>query len=241
MNRTIRRGSLRTKGAVILSTVLLLGLASTALAGSGIGGVFNLGVVNTVNALTTLTGSLNARLLQVTNTSTGAGAGAIGAINKGAGASTIRAQNDGNGPALGLFVTNNVPPIVTNSNGKVTNLNADSLDGLDSSNFLPANGTASNSLRLGGQLPSQYMSSSLFRVESALGPGLELGDGTFRADVSCPSGSRLLSGGPANIRSTSTLLESFPANTTIWAARIQKNGNTDDFSVVALCAAVFAP
>jgi hypothetical protein len=46
----------------------------------------------------------------------------------------------------------------------------------------------------------------------------------------------MLSGGPANISATSDLLESFPASPGTWAARINNNGTTDNFSVVVLCA-----
>ena len=54
-------------GAVVAVVVLFGG---SALAGTGIGGVFNLGQTNTVNAQTVLTGSSNAGLLEVTNTGT---------------------------------------------------------------------------------------------------------------------------------------------------------------------------
>src|SRR2546423_5871093 len=55
-------------GAVTSTLVLT---AATALAGSGIGGVFNLGQTNTVNETTTLTGAKAAGAeLQVQNTST---------------------------------------------------------------------------------------------------------------------------------------------------------------------------
>ena len=58
------------------STVVLM--AATALAGTGVGGVFNLGRNNSVNATTTLTGATAGKSLQVTNTSTGQGAAGIG-------------------------------------------------------------------------------------------------------------------------------------------------------------------
>jgi hypothetical protein len=228
---------MRIKGAVLLASLLALALASTALAGTGVGAVFNLGRINSVNALSQLTGSVNARMLHVANTNTGASAGAISTINTSASASTLRAQNNGTGAALGLFVkSNGIPPMLVNSNGKVSNLNADLLDGQDSSAFLPTNATAQDSVRLGGITSDRYMGAVMSRAESAVGPGTQLSDGTFRIDVSCPSGSVLLSGGPANIKNTSTLLESFPASTTTWAARINKNGFEDNFSVVALCA-----
>jgi hypothetical protein len=66
--------------------------------------------------------------------------------------------------------------------------------------------------------------------------GQDLGDGTFKAFMSCPAGSILLSGGPANINPASFMVESFPANTTTWHARINKQGLTDNWNVVVLCA-----
>jgi hypothetical protein len=130
-------------------------------------------------------------------------------------ASGIRVHNTGGGPALDLRVLNGKAPMVVSSNGKVNNLNVDMVDGFDSTSFMGA---------------------TTFRVESPLGLGQDLGDGTFKAFMSCPPGSLLLSGGPANISPTSIMVESFPASTTIWHARINPNGLTDNWNVVALCA-----
>jgi hypothetical protein len=66
------------RGAVVGLVCALLGGAAVALAASGIGGVFNLGVSNSVNAKTSLTGSTAAAQLQVTNTSTTPGAAGLG-------------------------------------------------------------------------------------------------------------------------------------------------------------------
>lgn len=93
--------------------------------------------------------------------------------------------------------------------------NADNLDGFDSTAF---------------------MFKATYRLESAVGAGTVLGDGTFFIDQSCNPGDRVLSGGPANVASTSDLLESFPTGTSTWRARIEKNGGADSFSVVVLCA-----
>lgn len=96
--------------AVILA--LVVGLASAALAGSGIGGVFNLGKNNTVNALTKLTGTVTGSSLVIDNNSTGSAA-----------------------TALNLQVEPGKAPMKVNSTTKVGNLNADLLDGKDSSAF----------------------------------------------------------------------------------------------------------
>src|SRR5215472_7400189 len=94
-------------GAIASSLVMI---SASALAGTGIGGVFNLGQTNRVNAQTTLRGSVNGRSLQLTNT--------------------------GSGPALGITVGAGKAPLVVSAKaGKAINLNADKLDGHDSSYF----------------------------------------------------------------------------------------------------------
>src|SRR5919112_3195064 len=87
---------------------LLFGIATTALAGNGRGGIFNLGQKNTVNHLTQL----------------------VGAPTSGA---MLRVDNDGSGTALELKVglptanpaDKTTPPLTLDSQAKVTNLNAD--------------------------------------------------------------------------------------------------------------------
>jgi hypothetical protein len=99
-------------GAVV-SAVVSTGVA--AVAGTGIGGVFNLGDTNAVNAVTTLQGSTTGSNLQV--------------INR------------GSGSALGITVGKGKAPIVVNATaGKATNLDADKLDGKDSSAFVTGGG-----------------------------------------------------------------------------------------------------
>jgi hypothetical protein len=99
----------------ITSTVVLI--AATALAGTGIGGVFNLGKTNTVNETTTLTGAKAGKQLQVTNTSIGAGA-----------------------TGIGINVKPGKPPLTVNSSTRVANLNADKLDGVDSKGLIQGTG-----------------------------------------------------------------------------------------------------
>jgi len=93
--------------AVILA--LTVGVVSTALAGTGAGARFNLGTTNTVNAVSTLVGSVAGPSLLIDNNSTNAAA-----------------------TALDLQVEAGKTPMKVNSDTKVANLNADKLDGLDS-------------------------------------------------------------------------------------------------------------
>jgi len=94
-----------------------------------------------------------------------------------------------------------------------------------------------DSARLQGRTATQFLSSSVYKRESAVDAGQQLGDGTFVKGQACDPGDVLLSGGPANINATSTLLESFPSpgTTNGWSARINKNNQTDNWSVVILC------
>jgi hypothetical protein len=104
--RTILRAL--TKGKYILLAVvaaLTLATASVAVAGSGVGGVFNLGQTNTVNAITKLVGSVTGASLVVDNNSTGTGA-----------------------TALDLQVEPGKTPMKVNRTTKVTNLNSDQVD-----------------------------------------------------------------------------------------------------------------
>jgi hypothetical protein len=91
-------------------------MATAAIAGSGVGGVFNLGTKNSVNATTTLTGGTSGAQLHVTNS--------------------------GSVPALGLKVGSGKALFTVNSSGKVGSLNADLLDGLDAANFVQGGGQA---------------------------------------------------------------------------------------------------
>jgi hypothetical protein len=154
------------KGCVVGAVCMLVGGISTlALAGSGVGGVFNLGQTNTVDAQTKLTGSTaGAAQLQVNNTNAGSGSTGVRAGNasasaaiKGENSSTgagvygsssggfgvqaqssaastaaLQAQNSGGGTAGSFVVNSGVTPFKVNSSTKVANLNADQLDGLDS-------------------------------------------------------------------------------------------------------------
>src|SRR5919107_4821976 len=106
-----------TKFMVGLAVILALtvGLASTALAGTGVGARFQLGQTNTVNAVTKLVGSVAGSSLQIDNNST-----------------------DANATALDLQVEPGKAPMKVNSDTKLANLNSDKLDGKDSAVFVGA-------------------------------------------------------------------------------------------------------
>jgi hypothetical protein len=99
-------------------------------------------------------------------------------------------------------------------------------------------GQVPSAAKLAGKTPTQFTSSDIYKNESPVEAGQTLGDGTQVIAEACNNGDILLSGGPANIASTTTLLESFPSpgSTNSWSARVNKNAQTDNFSVVVLCA-----
>jgi hypothetical protein len=113
LSRTLwlARGTSVVVGLAVM-LALVVGVASTALAGTGVGAALNLGQLNTVNAITKLVGSVTGPSLQVDNNST-----------------------DVSATALDLQVESGKPPMKVNSGTKVENLNADKLDGTDSTGF----------------------------------------------------------------------------------------------------------
>jgi hypothetical protein len=130
------------------SPALVISMASlfVALGGVGVaatGGNFILGIDNTADAQTKLTGAVANPQLRVENsssasgargiigriTSTSAGAGSAGLLGGTAstnpGSVGVVAQNTGGGPALSAVVNDGAPPVMVNSQTKVDNLNAD--------------------------------------------------------------------------------------------------------------------
>jgi hypothetical protein len=104
--------------AVVLA--LVLGVATTALAGTGVGATFNLGKVNSVGALSTLVGTTASSMLKVDNNGAGT------ALDLQVGPSTTPPADKA------------AAPMTVDSQAKVANLNADELDGKDASAFANA-------------------------------------------------------------------------------------------------------
>jgi hypothetical protein len=133
-----------TYANVISTLALFLVLAGgTTLAATG--GNFVLGQPNSADQTTSLTrtGANAGKGLQVTNTSTGAGA-----------------------TALGLNVASGHPPFTVNSGTKVANLNADKLDGFDRSQ-LPAvhYGTSAQDALVNGVIVQWFDVGASFRTD----------------------------------------------------------------------------
>jgi hypothetical protein len=70
---------------------------------------------------------------------------------------TLSLTNTGGKPAARFSANSGVTPFSVSNATRVPSLNADLLDGFDSTYFLPKTGTAANSAKLGGQLPGYYL------------------------------------------------------------------------------------
>jgi hypothetical protein len=110
----------RIRSRLTYANVMVTILAFIVLGGvsyAATGGNFILGQSNSASSTSSLSAPVAGKALQVTNTSTGAGAS-----------------------ALGLNVASGHTPFTTNSGTKVANLNADKLDGIDSTGLVRGQG-----------------------------------------------------------------------------------------------------
>jgi hypothetical protein len=174
-----------TVAAVV--TALTLVTASAAFAGSGIGGVFNLGVSNSVNAITALTGSVAGPSLRVTNNSANAAA-----------------------TALNLQVATGKAPMTVNSGTKVTNLNADKVDGKDG-----------------------FMDDTTYQVSKSF---TGTANTYFSTTLSCDAQDKVLSGGYflGSGRDSNVTFESASGNT--YGFEVLSGASAESGSITALCA-----
>ncbi len=156
-------------GTVVAYLALFVALGGTTYAATG--GNFILGKPNTANSQTSLTASPSfaGKALQLTNTNTGAGA-----------------------TALGLSVASGHAPFTVNTGTKVANLNADKLDGIDSSGSLGVNAKAADADQLDGKDSTDFLSSNvvLHTTDVSIAPGF----GTS-STVNCGGGEVALGGG----------------------------------------------
>jgi hypothetical protein len=155
-----------------VTLALLFGVASTALAGTGVGAVFNLGKTNSVNKISALVGS------------------AAGPI--------VRIDNNGRGSTLNLEVQPGKAPLtVSPGAGMATGLRAEDAKTADVAGFAQSAGMASNSDNLDGKDSSQFMTASTYFSQSPHTTGQDIGNGTgiHHAEWRCDPGDQLLTGG----------------------------------------------
>ena len=149
------------KGVVLGTAVAVVTLvASAAVAGTGVGKVFNLGESNRVNARSQLEGATPSAVLNVTNSDKSASASGVS-----------------------IDVPPDNAPLVVNSATKVKNFNADMVDGHDASSFQAAtskacaNGTAIASITPNGSATCN--GSVVLPIVVSVGPGASTGPNAF--------------------------------------------------------------
>ncbi len=203
---------------------LTAGLASTALAGTGVGARFDLGMTNTVNAITKLVGSVAGPSLQVDNNSTGTGA-----------------------TALDLQVEAGKPPMTVNSGVKVANLNADRLDEREASSFANGvNGKATDADKVDGKSAGEIGVNGLERVSSSTPTNSDSGK---VVTANCPAGKVLVGtgyftgggfvrGSFPNQQTDVVVNQVFPSDTTVTLDAFEEEPTSANWSVtaVAICA-----
>jgi len=182
----IGRATVFTIGLAV-TLALMFGVVTTALAAVP-GDPFKLGRTNTIDHMSTLVGSASGALLKV--------------------------DNNGSGPALDLKVEEGEAPMTVDSTIKVNDLNADKVDGKDSTAFVPTQTYEVRESRQGqggGQLEDRI--------------------------ANCDQGDIILSGGFAtgvedNVFTSSALATDPPG----WFVGAQDNGNASTIAAEANCA-----
>jgi hypothetical protein len=175
-----------------LVLALVFGVATAAFGANGSN--FILGQTNVATLITRLGGpdGVNGAMFEVHNSNVGT-----------------------NDTALSLKVQGGEPPMKVNSATKVTNLNADKLDGKHAGGFLP-NATYTNSQST---------------------TGTHIGGGVFLAEDYCDAGDVLLSGGHFGLDAGTTLVASGPdAFHDGWQLQWKNDGTADSITVSVYCA-----
>ncbi|MDQ2984233.1 MAG: hypothetical protein M3R70_09975 [Actinomycetota bacterium] len=254
------------KGIVLGAVVSMLVLvASSAIAGTGLGGIFNLGESNTVDATSGLSGAVLGPQLQVTNNGTGASSQSIAGVNNSTTAAAVFARNNGGGPAAAFSVLAGKAPFAVGSTGKVNFLNSDLLDGLDATAFLPATGKAADANLLDGVDSTGFYASGSKVADSNLLDGRDSSsfapnamyvltkttDGSANASGTCPSGDLcfaggyycdtgdvMVSGGFSEIDNGTRLVASEPFTPNpqdTWRVKFVNNSTEDTIQVHTIC------
>jgi hypothetical protein len=236
------RGTALTLGVAVM-VALVLGVATTALAGTGVGARFQLGQTNTVNAITKLVGSVAGPSLQIDNNSTNAGA-----------------------TALDLQVEPGKAPMKVNSDAQVANLNSDKLDGKSDTDFYAAGSkvadsahadqadsatSAQNADTVDGKSANEIGVNGLVSVANVSGAANS--DSPKVVQVSCPAGKVVvgigssLNGGTIgtspNQESAVVIKDEFATNllTTVQVSAVEEEPTSAIWSVSAQAICATAP
>jgi hypothetical protein len=96
--------------------------------------------------------------------------------------------------------------------------------------------TATDATKLNGRQSTAFLSSAIYKKESPVEAGVDKGGETYAISEACNPNDVLLSGGPANMNATSSMVESFstPDDLNSLTVRIRK-AEPDSWNVVVLC------
>ena len=204
------RGTATMVGLAVMIAVVL-GVGTTALAAVP-GDPLKLGRINAIGKVTQLVGSTNDAMLRI--------------------------DNDSKGPdatALDLEVDPKKPPLETNSLTKVENLHADLLDGRSASQFANGvGGTAVDADNLDGKDSTAFVPADTYSVVDSR-PGQGGGQIASRG-ARCDTGDTVLTGGYSSGGTDDNLLASSPDGIRGWFAAVQDNGLNSLIRAEALCA-----
>jgi hypothetical protein len=204
------RGTATMVGLAVMIAVVL-GVGTTALAAVP-GDPLKLGRINAIGKVTQLVGTTDNAMLRI--------------------------DNDSKGPdatALDLEVDPQKPPLETNSLTKVENLHADLLDGRSASQFANGvGGTAVDADNLDGKDSTAFVPADTYSVVDSR-PGQGGGQIASRG-ARCDTGDMVLTGGYSSGGTDDNLLASGPDGTRGWFAAVQDNGLNSLIRAEALCA-----
>jgi hypothetical protein len=219
---------------------LVFGVATTALAGTGIGATFNLGKTNTVNAISKLIGSVAGPSLLIDNNSTDAAATALD-LQVEAGKAPMRVNSGGKVANLNAdrLDDREASSFASGVNGKATD--ADKLDGVDSSGFLPKSGKAADADRLDGKSAEAFLQKSYDYHLSTL---FVAAGATENIVADCLPGQVAVTGGYTGVDPGTHVFVSKPEITFDgippkgWEITVQRNSSTSGDFVNAFAACV---
>jgi hypothetical protein len=216
------RGTATVMGLAML-LALTVGLASTALAGTGIGARFDLGKINRVNAMSTLVGNVDGPLLTLENSNDPF----IRTFRNVPLSLETRPDAGGHRPA----------PMRIDSDTLVQSLNADLLDGKGAAEF--ANGTggkANDANLLDGKDSTAFVPTRIYEVQDRR-PGSG-GNSVASRFATCDAGDPALSGGGFSTDpGGDNLVSSFRSSANEWLAVYRDGGSANaDIGAIAYCA-----
>jgi hypothetical protein len=256
--------SARLRRAAFGVAFLVVVTAGTAVAADP-GDPWLLGVTNTIDSATELTGTVAERIVKITNEGTGRALSLLATTAASSG--TLLVTNAGDGVGVQISVKDGARPISVNATaGKATNLNVDKLDGLDSTDLqkrvwgdcpgnkmiqaINADGTvfcsspSSDASTLDGVDSTGFMKRPIYR-KTVQGTGTCPNPDACYLRVDCDTGDALLSGGFDSLDNGTRLMANRPGKdlgnnsqpTSFgWVVWWDNNATPDTVEVTVICA-----